>query len=401
MLASLAGLAALAGVTLAGPALASAPSALRHGMSAAFSGSTARDVHYDVRIAGGPTLSRRPAALSRPASNEKLLTTQTLLAEVGPGYRYRTTFYATAPVDADGVERGDLVVVAGGDPTLTTGELGLIGKELRADGLRRVTGALVVDDSRYDHSTRAPGWKRHFLPDQTGPIDAFAVDSDARGRSAAYLADPTLANASILRSALHRAHIKVAGRDLTGRLPAGSTLIHTYRSSRLAHIVRETLTVSDNFNAEMMLREAGYQRSGKGTRATGIAAVRAEAALLHVRLGRVEDGSGLSYRDGESPAAVTAWLRAISRSRTYPVIYESVPTSCRTGTLKFRLCGAHVAGRVHAKTGTLDHDVALSGWTHTRSGRLVTFSFLLSRVRSTSVAEQHLDAAVSRLARYR
>jgi D-alanyl-D-alanine carboxypeptidase/D-alanyl-D-alanine-endopeptidase (penicillin-binding protein 4) len=115
----------------------------------------------------------------------------------------------------------------------------------------------------------------------------------------------------------------------------------------------------------------------------------------------VVDGSGLSYDDKESPLAMLRWLRAIRRTSTAQLVYGSVPTSCRTGTLEFRLCGTHVAGRVHAKTGTLDHVVALSGWTHTRSGALVTFSFLLSGVRSLSSAQQHLDAAVSRLARYR
>jgi serine-type D-Ala-D-Ala carboxypeptidase/endopeptidase (penicillin-binding protein 4) len=404
LLAVLAGLSALA-VFIPAAAVAATPSAttrssLRDQVSASFPGSTARDVHYNVQIAGGPGLSRRPTLLSRPASNEKLLTTQTLLAEVGPGFQYRTRIYVTAPVGSDGVEDGDLVVRGGGDPTLTSSELALIGKELHGDGLRRVTGQLVIDDSRYNHWTRAPGWKPGFLPDETGPIDAFAVDSDAHGHSAAYLANPTLANAAIFRKALHAAHVKVVGSDTAARLPAGATLFRTHRSGRLRDIVRETLTVSDNFNAEMMLREAGFQRSGTGTRTTGIAAIRAEAARLGVRLGRVEDGSGLSYRDAESPRAITRWLRAIRGSSTARVVYASVPTSCRTGTLQFRLCGSHVAGRVHAKTGTLDHVVALSGWTHTRSGHLVTFSFLLSKVRSLTKAQQHLDAAVSRLARY-
>ena len=293
------------------------------------------------------------------------------------------------------------MVVAGGDPTLTTSELGLLAKDLhKVNGLRRVTGDLVIDDSRYNHWTTAPGWKHSFLPDQSGPIDAFAVDSDAHGHSASYLADPTLANAEILRKQLHHAHITIAGNDTTGRLPAGATLVRVHRSGRLGDIVRETLTVSDNFNAEMMLREAGFQASGKGSRSSGIAAIRAEAAALHVTLGRIEDGSGLSYLDAESPRDITKWLRAIHGSTMSHLIYTSVPTSCRTGTLEYRLCGAHVAGRVHAKTGTLDHDVALSGWTHTRSGQLVTFSFLLSKVRSTLTAEAHLDAAVSRIARY-
>jgi D-alanyl-D-alanine carboxypeptidase/D-alanyl-D-alanine-endopeptidase (penicillin-binding protein 4) len=401
LVATLTGLATAA--VLAGsmsPAAASQSSRLRHQVGAAFTRSTARDVHYQVRIANGPSLSRRPTAGSRPASNEKLLTTQTLLSQVGPDFQYSTRFYVTGPVSSRGVEAGDLVVLAGGDPTLTSSELGLLAKDLHNDGLRRVTGNLVIDDSRYNHFTRAPGWKAHFVPDESGPIDAFSVDSDSHGHAASYLANPTLANAAIFRKALHHAKVKVNGSNVAGRRPKGSTKILTHHSETLGKIVQETLTVSDNYNAEMMLREAGFQRSGKGTRANGVAAIIATAKRLGVHLGKVVDGSGLSYDNSESPRAMLSWLRAIHHSSTGQVVYDSVPTSCRTGTLEFRLCGRHVGGRVHAKTGTLDHVVALSGWTHTRSGALVTFSFLLSKVRSISSAQRHLDKAVSRLARY-
>jgi D-alanyl-D-alanine carboxypeptidase/D-alanyl-D-alanine-endopeptidase (penicillin-binding protein 4) len=399
----LTGLVAAAAVTAStAPAAASASTRLRHQVSLAFRGSTAHAVHYRVRIPGGPTLSRHPTETSRPASNEKVLTTQTLLAAVGPNFAYQTRFYVTEPIGSHGVEPGDLVVRGGGDPTLTSSELGLLAKDLRRRlGLRRVAGDLVIDDTRYNHSTRAPGWKSGFLPHESGPIDAFSVDSDSHGSSASYLASPTLANAAIFRKALHKAKVRVSGRDAARRLPKRAHKILTHRSGQLSQIVGETLTVSDNYNAEMMLREAGFQHSGKGTRTSGVAAIKAEAARLHVKLGHVVDGSGLSYDDKESPVSMVRWLQAIRRTPNADLIYNSVPTSCRTGTLEFRLCGTHVAGRVHAKTGTLDHVVALSGWTHTRSGVLVTFSFLLSRVRSLSSAQQHLDAAVSRLARYR
>jgi D-alanyl-D-alanine carboxypeptidase len=306
------GLAGIAvSVAAAAPASASPSSRLRHQVSASFRGSTARDVHYNVQISGGPTLTRHSNLTSRPASNEKLITTETLLAQVGPGFEYRTTFYVTAPVGSDGVEHGDLIVVGGGDPTLTSSELGLLGKDLHRDGLHRVTGNLVIDDSRYNHWTTAPGWKHGFLPDESGPIDAFSVDSDAHGHSSSYLADPTLANAKILRKELHHAHIAISGSDKAGRLPAGATQFRVHRSGPLSQIVRETLIVSDNYNAEMMLREAGFQASGKGTRSSGIAAIRTEAKHLHVKLGRIEDGSGLSYLDAESPHDITRWLHAI------------------------------------------------------------------------------------------
>jgi D-alanyl-D-alanine carboxypeptidase/D-alanyl-D-alanine-endopeptidase (penicillin-binding protein 4) len=394
------GIAPPAAAAVRTPRRAQSLATLARAVHSAFSGSTATDVHYRIDIAGSQPIRHDSTLTSHPASNEKLLTTQTLLAEVGPTFHYHTRIYATAPLDSAGVEHGDLVVLAGGDPALTSSTLSSLATRLHQAGLRHVTGHLVIDDSRYNHQTRAPGWKHDFVPGQTGPIDAFSVNSNTGGHSAAYLRDPTLANAQIFRTALHHAHITVHGTDTTGLLPVGATLIGSHASAPLQVIVEKTLDVSDNFSAEMMLREAGYQRSGIGTRSTGVAAVLAEAHRLGVTLGHVADGSGLSYADEESPRAMIGWLHAVRSQPTFPVVYDGVPTSCRSGTLRYRLCGSHVAGRVHAKTGTLDHVVALSGWTHTRDGRLVTFSFLLSHVRSLYAAQQHLDAAVSRLARY-
>ena len=52
-----------------------------------------------------------------PASTEKLFTAAVALSELGPGFRWRTTLWASGPVH-DSVLHGDLVLEGGGDPTL-------------------------------------------------------------------------------------------------------------------------------------------------------------------------------------------------------------------------------------------------------------------------------------------
>ena len=109
----------------------------------------------------------------------------------------------------------------------------LIGKELRADGLRHVTGHLVVDDSRYDH----PRAHRDGSATSCRTRPARSTRSPSTRRRAprrGVPADPTLANASILGRRLHHAHINGGGPGPDRGCRPARRCIHTYRSSRLA-----------------------------------------------------------------------------------------------------------------------------------------------------------------------
>jgi len=54
-----------------------------------------------------------------PASTTKLLTEGTLLAKLGADYRFHTKIYRTGPLDKKGRLKGDLILVASGDPNLS------------------------------------------------------------------------------------------------------------------------------------------------------------------------------------------------------------------------------------------------------------------------------------------
>ena len=64
------------------------------------------------------------------------------------------------------------------------------------------------------------------------------------------------------------------------------------------------------------------------------------------------------------------------------------------------MCGTAAAGRLWAKTGTLDGVYCLAGYTWTRSGRAVTFSFLLYGAQSATKARAAIDRAAVALASY-
>jgi D-alanyl-D-alanine carboxypeptidase/D-alanyl-D-alanine-endopeptidase (penicillin-binding protein 4) len=357
-------------------------------------GSGASHLDYRINDPAYGNFSRSAQRASAPASNEKLFTTITLLHEVGPNFNYTTKLFGTAPLVGHSVD-GDLVVRGSGDPTLTRAGLSKIAHRLHASGVHHVTGNLVVDDTRYSHKTRVSGWKHKFVPEETGPMSAFTVDHNEWRGGAAFDRDPTTDNARLFRTALHKAHITIRRRIEVRRTPAGATLLLTHRSAHLSAIIDATLTDSINFDAEMMLREAGAQRSGHGSPATGVAAEQAFARSFGLPLGTVHDGSGLSYTDRETPATLVRWLTMLKQLSIYKTMYYALPLSCETGTLKYRMCGPNVHGEVRAKTGTLTHVSALSGYVISKVGHPITFSFLASGVKNFSKLYSKVDAAVA------
>lgn len=377
-----------------------APARITQRVTAAMRGSTAAHADYQIEVSGIGTISHDATRRSAPASNEKLLTSLTLLNLAGPNYRYVTTVSGTAAV-AGGVLNGDLVLVGSGDPTLTRRDLGALAHQLASRGLRHVTGELIVDDSRYSHVTRAPGWKYDFVPDESGTVDAFTVNNNDWRGGAKFLADPTLDNAGLWRTALRNNGITVTGSTVVAKRPAVILPLVSHSSRPLSAIVGVTLQESVNFYAEMMLREAGYERNSQGTRTGGIAAVDAMASALHLPVGIIEDGSGLSYADRESPSTFVSLFNALpAQTKAYDAIYNGLPVSCHAGaTLEDRMCGRLVKGQVRAKTGTLDHVSSLSGYALTGSNRLVVFSFLLSGIRNIYAANARIDAAVGAVVR--
>ena len=97
-----------------------------------------------------------------PGSNQKILVSAAAWSLLGPDYRFRTEVWATAPYDAGHLD-GDLVLVASGDPSLSSrywgtdqAALDALADSLRSKGTARVTGSLVIDASAWDSTSVAP-----------------------------------------------------------------------------------------------------------------------------------------------------------------------------------------------------------------------------------------------------
>ncbi len=106
------------------------------------------------------------------ASNTKIVTAAAALALLGPDYAFRTSVYIDER-KRDGTVDGDIYLVGRGDPSLDTEALRRIADDLRAAGVTRVRGGLVLDDSYFDDVTMPP----HFdeQPDEQASFRAPAA----------------------------------------------------------------------------------------------------------------------------------------------------------------------------------------------------------------------------------
>jgi D-alanyl-D-alanine carboxypeptidase/D-alanyl-D-alanine-endopeptidase (penicillin-binding protein 4) len=355
----------------------------------------ASQLNYSIYDPTYGTFGHGATAFTAPASNEKIFTTATLLQLVGPAFRYATPVAGTAALTSHTLH-GDLVVTGSGDPSLSRSGLLAMAKTLHEKGLHHVTGHLIVDDSRYSKKTIVAGWKRKFVPEETGVVDAFTVDHNVWHGGASFFHNPTLDNARLFRAQLKHRHISIGKRIEIRKAPPTVHPLVTHRSPPLSSIVQATLTDSINFDAEMMFREAGAQVTGHGSPKAGLEAERSVAKRFGgLPLGVVHDGSGLSYADRSSPEILQRWLVRLRTTPYYSSFYNGLPVSCRTGTLKYRMCGPNLAGRVHAKTGTLDNVSTLSGYTSSAGGQPVTFSFLASGVSNYAKLYDAISRALS------
>ena len=328
-----------------------------------------------------------------PASTQKSFVSTAALLGLPPGYRWSTDVAARTTPTA-GRLPGGLWLVGGGDPYLTRTGLRGLARSVRASGITYVTGDLLLDDSRYDARRNVDGWKSDYVPEESGPLSSLAVDRNAFRRDRAFLTDPAVPIAQLFRDALSAEGVVVHGVIRRNRRPADARAVASVQSGPVADVVRRLLKNSDNFAAELVLKEVGRTVRGAGSSAAGTQAMADLLRAQGVPTGPGTDGSGLSSRNRQQATAQLLLLQAAARDAAVgPALRKALPIACRDGTLEKRMCNSAASGRLMAKTGTLPGVRALAGYTTTASGRAVQFSFVLTGVSDGTAARNALDAA--------
>ncbi|RKN43224.1 D-alanyl-D-alanine carboxypeptidase/D-alanyl-D-alanine-endopeptidase [Streptomyces hoynatensis] len=356
-----------------------------------------------------------------PASTIKIVTALAALDALGPDHRLATT----VRWDADG-ER--VVLVGGGDPTLTEADLaGLARRTAAALAERGITGASLA----YDVSLYAGGGQRHPLGvnDNIALITPLQVNEGRLDGSTSgptpRATHPEQDAAELFAADLAEAGLRVEGRPARHAAPedpeeAEQLAIH--RSAPLGSLVERMLTNSDNDLAEALGRHTALAQGRRADfRGVGRAVAQELDALGLPHEGvRIADASGLDREDRLTADLLTRALVAAGdpdRPELRPVL-TGLPVAGFTGTLAGRFDGDAGAARdtdpvaggaaaapadagagaVRAKTGTLTGVNTLAGTVMTRDGRVLAFAFLASGTADAAAAEAALDAAAGTLA---
>jgi serine-type D-Ala-D-Ala carboxypeptidase/endopeptidase (penicillin-binding protein 4) len=346
-------------------AAGAAQASLGRRLAAALGGSgvdPARSAALVVDLRTGQTLfARNPRLSLAPASNEKLAVTFAALQALGPAWRIETAVLGRGRLEGT-TWRGDLVLRGRGDPTLTSKGLADLALQLRKAGIHRVTGAIVGDESYFDGRRTAFGWKPEFYINESPPLSALAIDRSSS-------ADPASEATAAFREKLRVAGIAVRGPARLGRAPAHSFPLAAILSPPLRDIVRVVGTESDNYTAELLLKQLGAVIARQGTSPAGAAVAMAVLAREQIPVEgvRIVDGSGLSRLDRLTTHSIVAMLRAaFANPLIRPSFVASLAVAGRTGTLENRLRTPLTRGNVLAKTGTTSLACALSGFVRMR-----------------------------------
>ena len=299
-----------------------------------------------------------------PASAEKLPVSFTALHVLGPRFRFRTELVG-AGSRAEDTWSGNLWLVGYGDPTLRRADLDRLARRFAATGIRRVAGRVFGDDSHFDVRRDAIGWKSRYLGIESRPLSALSV----AGVPLTGVNGSAIAAARAFVAALERRGITVTGRSGAGRAPDDALPITFDLSERLADVLKLVNGESDNFAAELLLKELGATIAPHGSSAAGARVVRRTLAAAGVPLAgvRIADGSGLSRFDRLTAGALAAILRAgASDPKIRDAFVASLAVAGISGTLERRLDLRPTRGRVIAKTGTTLRASALAGFVRRR-----------------------------------
>jgi serine-type D-Ala-D-Ala carboxypeptidase/endopeptidase (penicillin-binding protein 4) len=199
--------------------------------------------------------------------------------------------------------------------------------------------------------------------------------------------DPARYAAMALRAALEERGIAVEGEAVSRHAWPGEP-VETPDGVELARRVsapfvedlRVTDKVSQNLHAELALRAVAKARQGVGSFEAG----RAEMKTFLGEVGiapesyNFSDGSGLARLNLVTPAAVLKLLRFMHGGPQREDWVSLLPVGGKDGTLSNRFGDSPGAGRVFAKTGSLSHVSALSGYIHRADGRWAAFSILVN-----------------------
>jgi D-alanyl-D-alanine carboxypeptidase/D-alanyl-D-alanine-endopeptidase (penicillin-binding protein 4) len=355
-----------------------------------------------VNAKTGEVLFDRSAAVpGATASVMKTLTTSVGLAILGPDYQFSTKVFA-------GSTPGSIVLVGGGDPTLSAGH-GTVysGAPTLADLATQVNKAwstahpdgepitsIVLDATMWNTADEwDPSWPASERTQGYQPlIVPLMVDGDRANpakQDSPRSTDPVMAAGKAFQAALGDA---AAGAELSKGTGSTGNPIGEVKSQPLKVLIGQLLPVSDNTLAEMIARVSSKTAGGGGAAAslTGVYTKALAGYGIKTPGLVIKDGSGESPQNGVPPIVVSQLMAKVGAGgQNLNIVYNALPVAGKTGTLAGRFTGANAVARgsVNAKTGWILGAYTLGGIIHAADGTTLAFAFFaLGPVKGTAMA---------------
>lgn len=403
-------------------------------------------VHVREAGAAGSLVALRADRAMRPASNLKLVTSAAALVVLGVEAELDTRFEAAGPI-VNGVLEGDLIVRAGADPLYDREAGGSIdrflapvARELKAAGIERVRGRLVLDEGDYLRPGPGPAWppaNQHWTefcaraggfsanagcltalvrPGKEGGSAFVSVEPAGHGLDPQYSAKTASSRSKLnIRVEAREASVSVGGeiprsterysvrfaapdpvllcghamiaslRGLGVRIEGGLLRERGVEAGRtVAHLrtpIRDLLepinTWSNNACADQLFLALGHASGGGGTREGGARATRAALERLGVSTeGLVQVDGSGLSRDNRVSPAQITALIEAVLRRGGKTAIAYV-SSLAVGGLSGTLEHRTTKGNLRAKTGFIAGTSALSGLVESADGRTLVFSILV------------------------
>lgn len=207
--------------------------------------------------------------------------------------------------------------------------------------------------------------------------------------------DPALYAAKALLDALEKRGVLVKGSALSLHRQAAEAPVAQegielakHLSEPLFEVLQVVDKESQNLHAELMLRTVARERTGDGSLENGIKEMREFLSSIGVdqKQYRFEDGSGLSRLTLLTPLTISKLLLYMYNSPYRDAWPALLPIAGEDGTLSRRFVNTRAAGIVHAKTGTLSHVTALSGYVLPKSGRRYAFAIAVNNFNTDTIS---------------
>jgi D-alanyl-D-alanine carboxypeptidase/D-alanyl-D-alanine-endopeptidase (penicillin-binding protein 4) len=352
------------------------------------------DACFVVDEGGAPIAARAPDLALVPASTEKIITAVAALAVLGADSHLETRAVAAAAPKDGVLDR--LWLVGGGDFLLMTPEAQALREqipELRgspttsmttladavvAAGVRRISGGIIGDDSRYETLRYLPTWKDTYRTEgQVGPLGALTVNGgfSQLQPEPVPVQDPAVFAAAELARLLEERGVTIGRGADRGKAPDAAVDIAKVESAPMTAVVGEMISASDNLGAELLTREIGFREQQLGTTAAGITAITQELNELGLPTTGLllVDGSGLDRGNRVTCQLLDATLD-LGAEPAFAALWSGLAVAGQSGTLIDQLDGTPLEGKLRGKTGSLDGVTGLVGIIEV--GRSLRFAFI-------------------------